>query len=166
LFFDDERQIESGSSAKMPTALASADMRKALFLLLASTVTTAQQPLGPGWVPVLPGKSVYANRDSIWKIGPGAYRAVIITDLMPGFRNIDTDEIRCAEHTARTVRSRAVGSHVRSGRGDVATPSEPFEKVYLGGPADLKYQAVCALAGTTADPPPGDSPRVAAGNHG
>jgi hypothetical protein len=109
---------------------------------------SAQAPLGPKWHEVLPGKQVYTNTDSIQRIGPGEYRAVII-GVVGNMRDIWTDEIRCAQHTARSIRLR-ITRPAAGGRpgfhADTTMAHDPFDKAYPGGPEDIKYQNVCAIA--------------------
>ena len=101
---------------------------------------------GPNWVRVLPGQDVFATPDSIRKLGPDTYRAVILTELGDVSRTVDTDEIRCSEHTVRNIRVLMIGKHVRRARAETLFPGDAFDAVDRGGPADVKYQNICALA--------------------
>jgi hypothetical protein len=114
---------------------------RAGFLLL---ILPAVQTPGPGWVQVISGQPVFANPDSIVAIGPSTFRVVILRQETPDYRNLSTDEVNCRTGLSRTVRTRRIISGMM--RSDDATPNEPWEGSYPGGPAERMYNAICALA--------------------
>jgi len=129
-----------------------------LFVLLAASVPAhAQQaperkapaPLSARWKEVVPGRKVYANPDSIERIGNDAFRAVIISETLKDTRTIDTDEIRCADRTARRIRVREAGKMAATSSRDLSFPKDPFVKFPTSPPnnsTEVKYKNVCAMA--------------------
>jgi hypothetical protein len=115
-------------------------------LMALSARASAQRILTPDWFRVSATESIYTNMDSIAKIGPETYRVVLINDTFPGLRDILTEEVRCADHTARTIRVRSVGKHYAGQTEDRSEPNAPFVKYNPGSAAESKYQKVCSKA--------------------
>jgi hypothetical protein len=118
----------------------------AVMLMVASRLG-AQAALGREWIRIRSDMFAYVNLDSVQKIGPDAYRTVIILDQFPGIRDIHTDEVRCVEpRSARTIRYRTWGRFARGLTQDRKDPDAPFAKVTPGGDDEFAYRKVCQLA--------------------
>jgi hypothetical protein len=133
------------------TRTASLTLALGLSALTAGAVQAQERaaelpPLGAKWKEVLPKKKVYANADSIEKIGEDTYRAVIVSETFRDQRTIDTDEIRCAENSARTIRVREAGKVAMTSSRDLRFAKDPFVKTRPGSEAAAKYRKVCELA--------------------
>ena len=114
-----------------------------------ATERKAPEPLSAKWKEVVPRRKVYANPDSIEQIGKDAFRAVIISETLKDTRTIDTDEIRCGEHSARRIRVREAGKVAATSSRDLSFPKDPFVKIPVSPPnnsAEVKYRNVCAMA--------------------
>jgi hypothetical protein len=127
---------------------------RALVLGVVALVTLprgsrAQSP-GSKWTALLPGRRVYTTPDSIERIGDDTYRAKIV-EYTGRDTTIYTDEVHCADLTARTIRDHRTGARVTPNEKgkrvrDVYTPDQLFEREVVGGPSDQKYQLLCAVA--------------------
>jgi hypothetical protein len=118
----------------------------ALLIFGLSGRVGAQMSLGRDWLRVRDDQPVFANLDSIQRIGPDFYRAVLIFDEFPGIRDIRTEEVRCTDHAARTIHQITMG---RGATGPMAqnrrTPEAPFVKLAPGDTAEAQYLKICQM---------------------
>jgi hypothetical protein len=136
----------------------------------AAAASVAAQSPGSKWTALMPGKRLYTTPDSIERIGDDTYRAKIV-EYAGRDTTVYTDEVRCADLTARTIRDHRSGARVTpNAKGqrvrDVYTPDQLFEREVVGGPSDEKYQRLCAVArakfGVASRPGPARKSRSAA----
>jgi hypothetical protein len=119
----------------------------ALWLSMIGRLAVAQGAPGPRWIEIQSGKTPwYTTPDSIEKIGEDAYRVVFFTEPMAGLRDLYTEELHCADHTARAVRLRMSGSRVSPGTSEKTSPDEPFTADLPGSPSTARHEKTCALA--------------------
>jgi len=106
-------------------------------------------PPGAAWKPIVPGRPVFITADSISSIAPESFRYVIFRRLGDA-ESTETAEVRCSDHTRRTIRLVTRGKYIvpdKSGRHVKiqTSPNDPFEKPYPGGAADVILQRACDL---------------------
>jgi hypothetical protein len=117
---------------------------------------------GPGWLKILPAPGdssagrlpdpIFARADSIRKVGPDLYRAVIARTIGPSVRDVSTDEVRCAAREARNVAMVLSGRGIRpNARGErvqrSTSTTDRFESFAGAGVREQIYTAICSLAG-------------------
>jgi len=120
------------------------------LLATAGAASASAQSPGAKWTALIPGKRLYTTPDSIERIGDDTYRAKIV-EYAARDTTVYTDEVHCADLTARTIHDHRTGARVTpNARGqrvrDVYSPDQLFEREVVGGPSDQKYQRLCAVA--------------------
>lgn len=124
-----------------------------MFALGNPTILHGQSGTPPiGWRQILNAPKVYARLDSVTRIGENDYRVVTLTRDPIGNERIEWIEVRCADHSNRSIRSSLQGPHVALGSNGrrvrtTETPSEPFDKPKPErGNEDVQMIAICAFA--------------------
>ena len=128
----------------------------ALLSLVPCRAAMAQSPRasapgpGPNWKAVVEGRPVYITPDSIAKAGSDSYRYVVFRRLGDA-ESVETAEVRCADHTWRTLRTVTRGKYIPADKKGnhvkvQETPKAPFVNAYPGGAADVMAHKVCDMA--------------------